>query len=202
MPRSCGTVSSQKSRADASLRVPLGLRSASALWVSFLPVLVPLSPRQARPRSDTLRAERKAADVRITPGREQPWRAVTVPVCPSLMDKARLLGLNPAVLPPECLVLCERCAVQHVCGQGEETYCEKSAQGVGEAAGGRGPQGSRWCSSISGCLLGKPPCSGSRSFVPQAFSSQGRPTVGSVFCFPKSTDFSVPLPKHALQGDP
>lgn len=119
---------------------------------------------------------------------------MTVPVCPSPMDKARLLGLNPAVLPPECLVLCERCAVQQVCGQGEETYCEEPAQGVGEAAGGWGPHGSQWCSSISGCLLGKPPCSGNRSFVPQAFSPQGRLTVGSVFCFPKSADFSAPPP--------
>lgn len=94
MPRSCGTVSSQKSRADASLRVPLGLWSASASWVSFLQVLVPLSPRQARPHSDTFRAERKPADVGITPGRQQPWRACDSPSLPLPMDKARLLGLT------------------------------------------------------------------------------------------------------------
>lgn len=127
---------------------------------------------------------------------------MTVPVCPSPMDKARLLGLNPAVLPPECLVLCEQCAVQQVCGKGEETYCEELAQGVGEAAGGRGAPGEPVVQLHLRVSAGEAPLLGKPVFVPQAFSSQWRPTVGSVFCFPKSTDFSVPLTKHALQGDP
>lgn len=82
---------------------------------------------------------------------------VTVPVCPSPTDKARLLGLNPAVWPPECLVLCESRVPSSKCADREKRLTVSSRlRELGRLRGAGGPPGRRWCSSISGCLLGKP----------------------------------------------